>query len=275
MASVGDTKFWLGLDDVNGLIYLKEYTLRGIGGSVEVWVASDSDGVSNGLEFPAGDCRNDDGVRTIVTDEQIRHLIDEFDGNIYPIETTQFSVPPPLDGMNAPLAGLLELPADYYAGAGENTVVLVDNFRDDNFYDTDNATGFPYIAGFYSSLYDYLFNRLVMNIDGWDWLHRTGDAPPNEPSTDPCTHAPARPNLYEGVFAHEYQHLLEGYADPNEVPWVNEGLSDYAGLITATPTGSVAWTRWAGTGTSNASSATSRSGRPRTRSHSRVDLRTR
>ena len=43
-----------------------------------------------------------------------------------------------------------------------------------------------------------------------------------------CTSAPARPFLYEGVFAHEYQHLLEYYEDPEEVNWVNEGLSDFA-----------------------------------------------
>ena len=45
---------------------------------------------------------------------------------------------------------------------------------------------------------------------------------------DPCTSAPARPYLYEGTFAHEYQHLLESYEDPDEVNWVNEGLSDWA-----------------------------------------------
>jgi hypothetical protein len=227
-AEVGDTRFWLGLDDYNGYYYPKEYVLRGVGGNVEVWVATGSDDVASALEFPTDDCRNDDGVRTVVTDEQVQYLIDEFDGNMYPIESELYSVPPARNGKDAPLAGILELPANYYAGRGKNIVVLVDNFRDDNFYDTDNASTYSYIAGFYSSAYDYYFNRLVMNIDGWDWLHRTGDDPPNDPSTDPCTNAPARPNVYEGTFAHEYQHLLENYADWNEVSWVNEGLSMYA-----------------------------------------------
>ena len=54
-----------------------------------------------------------------------------------------------------------------------------------------------------------------MTIDGFDWLHRTGQNPPNEPVPgDNCTSAPARPALYEGVFAHEYQHLLLSYVDP-------------------------------------------------------------
>ncbi len=52
--------------------------------------------------------------------------------------------------------------------------------------------------------------------------------PPDDPSTDACASAPARPHLYEGVFAHEYQHLLESYEDPDEVNWINEGLSDWA-----------------------------------------------
>lgn len=227
-AAVGDTRFWLGLDDFNGLIYVKEYTLRAEGSHAEIWVASDSDEVSTGLEFPAGDCRNDDGVRTVVTDEQVQYLLDEFDNNMYPVESELFSVPPPLDGNNAPLAEILGFPTDYYSGDGDKIVVLVDNFRDDNFYDTDNANTYSYIAGFYWSLYDFYFNRLTMNIDGWDWLHRTGSNPPNDASTDPCTHAPSRPDLYEGVFAHEYQHLLENYSDWNEVAWVNEGLSMYA-----------------------------------------------
>jgi immune inhibitor InhA-like protein len=71
-----------------------------------------------------------------------------------------------------------------------------------------------------------------MTIDSFDWLHRTGPNPPNDPSTDLCANATARPFLYEGVFAHEYQHLLENYVDFDEVSWVNEGISDYAQTIT-------------------------------------------
>ncbi len=60
---------------------------------------------------------------------------------------------------------------------------------------------------------DFL-DRNVMTIDAFDWLHRTGANPPDEPVPgDFCTSAPARPFLYEGVFAHEYQHLLEHYED--------------------------------------------------------------
>jgi Immune inhibitor A peptidase M6 len=227
---VGEERLWLALDDVNGL-YVKNYTLRGIGNNIEVWVASDEDEVSTGIDFPAGDCRND-GERNVITDDQVNYLIDQFDTNMYPIESDAFSVAPPRNGAKAPLARLLDLPGGYYRGPGERIVTLVDNVRDDNFYDTNNEHSLPYIAGFYTSTYDFYFNRLAMTIDAFDWIHRTGANPPNEPSSDPCLNATARPFLYEGTFAHEYQHLLENYVDPDEFAWPNEGLSDHAQTIT-------------------------------------------
>ena len=79
-----------------------------------------------------------------------------------------------------------------------------------------------------------------MTIDAFDWAHRTTANPPDAATADLCTSRPARPHLYEGTFAHEYQHLLQYYQDPNEVNWVNEGLSDFAqtlvGYVDATKT---------------------------------------
>ncbi len=102
------------------------------------------------------------------------------------------------------------------------------NVRDENYYDTNNANRNTYIAGFFSTQLNDYFDRNVMTIDAFDWFHRTGANPPDDPSTDACTSAPARPRLYEGTFAHEYQHLLESYEDSDEFSWVNEGLSDWA-----------------------------------------------
>ncbi|MBW8732676.1 MAG: peptidase M6, partial [Terrabacter sp.] len=85
-----------------------------------------------------------------------------------------------------------------------------------------------YIAGFFSSQFNELLDRNVMTIDAFDWLHRTGANPPDDPTTDICTSRTARPRLYEGTFAHEYQHLLQYYQDPAEVNFINEGLSDFA-----------------------------------------------
>ena len=227
---VGEERLWVATDTTQG-DYVKQYTLRGIGTNIEVWVASDEDKISSGIDFPAGDCRND-GVRNVITDAQVEYLIDQFDTDMYPIESNAFSVAPPRDGRNAFLARLLDLPRDYYRGPGDRIVTLIDNVRDENFYDTDNSTSQPYIAGFYTSFYDDLTNRLVMSVDAFDWVHRTGANPPNQPSSDPCLNATARPFLYEGTFAHEYQHLLENYVDFDETSWVNEGVSDYAQTIT-------------------------------------------
>ena len=229
-SEVGDVKFWPAIDFVTGTLDIKEYTLRGIGNNIEVWVLSGADDVSTATDFPDGDCRN--GERTQITDEQVQYLIGQFDSNIYPKESDTFSVAPARDGTNSDLSALLGLPPDYYEGDGDDIVALVDNVRDENFYDTNNQNTLSYIAGFYSSFFDDILNRLTMTIDAFDWLHRTGANPPHEPTTDPCTSAPARPFLYEGVFAHEYQHLLERYEDPGETIWVNEGLSDWAQTLT-------------------------------------------
>ncbi len=234
-AAIGQIRTWLGLDDVQGFFYTKSYKLRGKGKHIEVWTAvgtRTARGItSTDLDFQADDCRN--GVRTTVTNAQIDYLVDQFDHTIFPIESSTFSVPPKRNGIKAPLAQILGLPNGYYGGDGDDIVVLVDNVRDDNFYDLNNTQGFSYIAGFFSSGLNNIFNRNVMTIDGFDWLHRTGANPPNEPVPgDNCASAPARPNLYEGVFAHEYQHLLLSYVDPPEVTFLNEGLSDTAIALT-------------------------------------------
>jgi hypothetical protein len=229
--AVGTQLFWPAIDatheGVTG-IYLKQYTLRAVGQHIEVWVASGNDGVSSGTAFPNGDCRNDTADSTAVTDDQVKALINEFDNNMYPKETATFSTPKDRPGTNT-IPGIAALGVDFAGDAG-HTVTLVDNVRDPNFYDfPKNKT---YIAGFYAPIFNVLTDRNVMTIDAFDWIHRTGANPKNEPSEDLCKSRPARPRAYEGVFAHEWQHLLQNYQDPQEATWVNEGLSDFAiGLV--------------------------------------------
>jgi immune inhibitor InhA-like protein len=228
LAAIGDRQLWLGLDDAFGFFYLKNYTLRVVSNHIEIWVASDEDEISSDLAFPAGDCRNDE--RVTPTDAQLEAMANEFDGNIFPKESQAFSVPPARDGTLS-FAADLGLPADYWQGEGDNIVVLVDNVRDSNFYDFPNNQ--TYIGGFFTSFFNELTDRNVMTIDGFDWVHRTGANPPGEPVPgDICASRPARPYLYEGTFAHEYQHLLEYYEDPDETLWINEGLSMYAEALT-------------------------------------------
>ena len=102
--------------------------------------------------------------------------------------------------------------------------MLVDNIRDDNFYDLGDTQSLPYIAGFFSSVFNEYFDRNVMTVDAFDWIHRTGANPPDEPDpNDACASAPARPFSTRATFAHEYQHLLEYYADPDELPVAERG----------------------------------------------------
>jgi Immune inhibitor A peptidase M6 len=225
-ATVGQTRTWLGLDDLNGFYYLQDFTLRAVGTHAEIWVAGTPEDPA-ALDFPGSDCRN--GVRTTVTDTQVSYLLNQFDTNMWPKEAAAFSIAPDRDGTNT----ILPNPPFDPSGEGAKTVVLVDNVRDDNYYDPNNSQGNSYIAGFFSSQLNSYFDRNVMTIDAFDWLHRTGANPPNQPVPgDNCASAPGRPFLYEGVFAHEYQHLLESYEDVDEFNWINEGLSDWAQTLT-------------------------------------------
>jgi hypothetical protein len=216
---VGTVRQWLGDDETQGGAYRKDYTLRGVGNKIEVWVAND-------LAFPPGDCRNQIPNPTEVTDAQVASLITEFDNTIYPTETATFSTPPDRDGTNAILGPDRNGNGGVYTGDGDKTVALIDNVRDPNFYTFPAAP--TYIAGFFSVAFNELLDRNVMTIDAFDWAHRTGANPPDEPTDDLCTSRPARPRTYEGTFAHEWQHLLQYYTDPFESTWLNEGLSDLA-----------------------------------------------
>ncbi len=220
---VGTVRQWLGRDQAMGTLYRKNYTLRGVGSKIEVWVANDT-------AFPAGDCRTQVPNTTTVTDAQVADLIQQFDTNIFPKETAAFSTPPDRDGSNALIGPDANGNGGVYTGAGDKTVALIDNVRDANFYDF--PTNSTYIAGFHSSQFDELFDRNVMTIDAYDWAHRTGANPPDEPTADLCTSRPARPFLYESTFAHEWQHLLHYYTDPAEAIWLNEGMSDFAQTLT-------------------------------------------
>src|SRR5215207_8763728 len=203
--TVGEERTWVALDFTAGS-YRKRFTLRAKRNNIEVWVASPvprtAFGVTaTGLDFPAGDCRN--GVRTTITDAQVNYLAQQFDENILPKESATFSVAPnrngslyhalPPEDKLAPLQGVAADPT----GDGDDTVVLIDNVRDENFYDLNNSQRLTRIAGFFSSGLNELFDRNIMTIDAYDWLHLTGPDPPHEPSSDPCLNAPARPFLYE------------------------------------------------------------------------------
>ncbi len=189
---VGDIKVGIWYDDTAGLA-LAEYEVRAIGDHIEVWVMTD-------LNFPDGDPRNP----VVVTQEQIDYLVEEFDNNIYPNTEGYFGPADLHDGSAAALPY-----DDYYDPAGR-TIAMISNIGDESYYDPTYPN---YIAGFYwGSVFELYLDRNVISIDAYDWANRVG------PDV-------ARPHLYEGVFAHEYQHLLHDDYDSGEVNFVNEGLS--------------------------------------------------
>ncbi|WP_127503622.1 immune inhibitor A domain-containing protein [Actinoplanes solisilvae] len=210
---VGTERQWLGLDETTGKYYPKPYTLKAVGNHIEVWVARD-------LAFPAADCRTNS---IEVSDANVAALVTEFDQTIYPKETAAFSTPRDRDGTRATMDG-------DFTGDGNKTVTLVDNIRDDNFFRFPAVT--TYVAGFFSRQLNELFDRNVMTIDAYDWKHRLGAQPANDPTDDLCTSRPARPRMYEATFAHEWLHLLQYNTDPKETTWLNEGLADFASTLT-------------------------------------------
>lgn len=133
---VGTGRRWYTFDLARGGFALSPFTLRASGTRSEIWVADD-------ISFPAGDCRN---PRTQITDAQATYLANELDTRILPVESEVFSTAPDRDGSNA----LNDPTGQVWAGAGDKVVALVDNIRDEAYYDTDNARNLPYVAGFFS-----------------------------------------------------------------------------------------------------------------------------
>jgi hypothetical protein len=142
---------------------------------------------------PKGCWRQEDRISTT----QLRYLLDQFDTVIYPNDTSVFGQPLPR------------------GSEGQKTWILIHNIRDPSYYD---CTQTSYVAGYFSASEDAVNNKNMMHIDSYDWKNRIG------PDTE-------RPFLYEGVFAHEFEHLIHFDVDPNEESWVDEGLADLAGYL--------------------------------------------
>lgn len=209
-----DYGVWLSLNAVTGFYFFDLFYLVSETENAELWVQAD-------INYLPGDPRDP----PMVTCEQAAYLLDEFDNNMYPVETSFFGMPDFHDGTYSLLEawGYFD-PGTFYNEAGRQ-VVLVSNFIDDAYYDPTYPN---YIAGFYSPSFEAYFDRNIMSIDTHDWANRVG---PDG----------SRPYLYEGVFAHEYQHLLHDDYDPDEVELVNEGLAMFAEFLTGYVVGNDAY----------------------------------
>lgn len=142
---------------------------------------------------PNGCWRTEDRISTT----QLAYMLSEFDNNIYDSTANVFGEPLPR------------------GDEGQKVWILIHNIRDGSYYDC-SATS--YVAGYFSASEDAENNKNMMHIDTYDWLNRTG------PDS-------ARPFLYEGTFAHEFEHLVHFDQDPDEPSWVDEGMADLAAFL--------------------------------------------
>jgi hypothetical protein len=178
-----DEDFVVLMDGTHGIILIEKAAYDAYDPSTDEYV----------FPNPYGCWRTEDRIST----DQLAYLLDEFDNNMYPTETTIYGEPLPR------------------GEEGQKTWILIFNIRGDSYYDCSVGS---YIAGYFSAGESAENNKNIMHIDTYDWANRTG------PDAD-------RPYLYEGVFAHEFEHLIHFDQDPDEPSWVDEGLADLAGFF--------------------------------------------
>ena len=204
-------------DDGTGEDYLEDFKVVRDGVNIILLVTSDayeSYAVDDLYHFanPLGDdsepwMRSED----IITDEMLDYMVDEFDDNMYPTMMDIYGVP-------------LSRPDDGIDPDRTKVWTLLFNIRDDAYYDPDVGS---YIAGYFSLSDSNSNQKNIMHIDTFEWDHRCGS--PGDPWF--INDDRARPYLYEGTFAHEYEHMIHADIDADEPSWVDEGLADLAGYF--------------------------------------------
>ena len=210
--NVEDFKIWLTLDDYNMYYFFDLYERWDVGTSdnTEIWIQSNRSWLNPdplGRSYPE------------ITSDQVAYLLHEFDTVIYPRDTDYFGMPDYHNGSASLLEAWGNVPPGYYDSTEGKNVILVSNVRDANYY-----TDYPYyIAGFYSPSFEAYFDRNIINIDSYQWEERIG---PDG----------SRPYLYEGVIAHEYQHLIHDDYFIESALWMNEGCSMFAEVLCGYPT---------------------------------------
>lgn len=172
----------------------------------ELWVATD-------LAFPAGDPRNAFTSRISISNAQAQYMATHFETVIYPNMTAFFGEPPQIDGENS----WFKAQGRPYFGTNVTgrVMIMAFNIVDESFWDANYPS---YIVGYFSPDMDSLYDRNIIHMDIWDWENRT-------------TATSARPWVYESTIAHEYQHLLNNYFNPEQISFVNEGCSMYSEII--------------------------------------------
>ncbi|MDP2181652.1 MAG: immune inhibitor A [Actinomycetota bacterium] len=145
------------------------------------------------LEAPATSSQQDQTI----TPDQIQYMADEFDARIWESDVFHF-------GNYMPRASGPGMD-------GSRAAIMVYNIRDDAYWTSYRF----YVAGyFWGGLNDDLGINAVF-VDSFNWADRTGSDS-------------ARPYLYEGTLAHEFEHLIHNDVDGNEDSFLDEGMADMA-----------------------------------------------
>jgi hypothetical protein len=152
-------------------------------------------------------CASRDVADFTLTQAEIDYLGDQLANQVVAVDEEHFG---PMDA------------ADPSEPASDSLVMVVYNVQDANYYDCEETT---YTAGYFAPDYIDSAGMNVIVVDAYDWANRVGpddsEWRDDDPSNDQAT-------LYEGVVAHELEHLLHNYSDPGELSWVDEGLADFA-----------------------------------------------
>ncbi len=152
-------------------------------------------------------CADQDVNDYVLTQAQIDYMGDQLADQIVAVDEEHFGE------MDA---------ADPAEPASDSLVMIVYNVQDANYYDCAETT---YTAGYFAPEFIDTSGMNAIVIDAFDWANRVG--PADSPWNDEDA-SNDQPTLYEGVIAHELEHLLMNYSDPGELSWVDEGLADFA-----------------------------------------------
>jgi immune inhibitor InhA-like protein len=170
------------------------------------------DSVNPAFDHNPGDeftpCADKTPEQFLMTAAQIESLGDELTDQIVAVDEAHYGE-----------IGLAD-PSDPNSDA---LVVLAYNVQDEAYYDCSVNT---YTAGYFAPEYITDAGMNVIVLDSFDWANRTGDQTGNEDGQS---------FLYEGVIAHELEHLLMNYSDSGELSWVDEGLADMAAFLNGYP----------------------------------------
>jgi hypothetical protein len=216
-------------------IYVPEGTL--LDGTAPTGVAS----LDPAFDPTPGDefvpCADADAADYALTEAQIQYMGDQLANQIVAVDEEHF--------------GLMDA-ADPDDPASDSLVMVVYNVQDASYYTCGEDS---YTAGYFAPDFIESAGMNVIVIDAFDWANRVGPADSEWNDDDPSND---QPTLYEGVIAHELEHLLHNYSDPGELSWVDEGLADFAVFLNGYDVGGshltyhqvfyadTSLTRWAG-----------------------------